>query len=180
MARDLALVGPDRDRLNAFYHGWHKELPLRPKRYQTFLFYTLIFALCAGTVWAMAVPIGGAILAQGRLVAEGKNQVVEHLEGGIVRSVMVREGARVEKDQLLARVDVTAASSKLANAEMQRDIARVRLARNMAEQARQTSITFPPEVTARAASTPEIASTIEAQRREFTAKRAELAATPAS
>lgn len=63
--------------------------------------------------WAATAPIDGAVVASGTFVAAGQNKQVQHLEGGIVSSVDVREGDLVEAHQTLIRLDPTAALAKL-------------------------------------------------------------------
>lgn len=47
---------------------------------------------------------------QGQVVAAQRTQIIQNLEGGILREIMVREGAVVEKNQPLARLDDLGAS----------------------------------------------------------------------
>src|SRR5262245_39339160 len=58
-------------------------------------------------------PLDGAVVASGAFVATGQNKQIQHLEGGIIREVMIREGDRVGADQVLLRMDDTAAQAKL-------------------------------------------------------------------
>nr|CAD6596129.1 HlyD family type I secretion periplasmic adaptor subunit [Rhizobium sp. TCK] len=62
--------------------------------------------------WAAIAPIGGAIIAQGKVVVSGSNKIVQHLEGGIVQQVLVEEGQVVSAGQPLLILDGTAAKSR--------------------------------------------------------------------
>ena len=42
--------------------------------------------------WAALAPLDGAVVASGSFVANGQNKQVQHLEGGIIRDLRVREG----------------------------------------------------------------------------------------
>jgi HlyD family secretion protein len=53
------------------------------------------------------------VVASGSFVATGQNKQVQHLEGGIIREMLVKEGDAVEASQPLLRLDDTAARSKL-------------------------------------------------------------------
>ena len=57
--------------------------------------------------WAALAPIQGAVVAGGKFKVEGNLPVVQHLEGGIVREVMVREGDYVEAGQVLIQLEDT-------------------------------------------------------------------------
>ena len=52
-------------------------------------------------------PLDGAVVASGSFVATGQNKHVQHLEGGIIREMLVREGDLVEAGQPLVRLDDT-------------------------------------------------------------------------
>lgn len=57
--------------------------------------------------WAATVPISGAAVASGVIAASGLNQEVDHLEGGIISSILVSEGDRVKHNQPLLQLDNT-------------------------------------------------------------------------
>ncbi|MBK1623199.1 HlyD family type I secretion periplasmic adaptor subunit [Afifella marina] len=157
-----------------FYHAWHHEVPLKLTRAYRLAIIAMFCFVGLGTYWAVSAPIDGAFMADGRLVAQGKNRIVEHLEGGIVNEVLVKEGEQVKAGDLLARIDVTSAEAKLATAQMQRDVARVKLARYLAEQRGDDEIVLPPDLERRIAEEPELADTASSQREEFEAKTAEM------
>ena len=58
--------------------------------------------------WAGLVPLAEGVPASGLIVAENNRQVVQHLEGGIVEDVMVRDGDRVEAGDPLITLQETA------------------------------------------------------------------------
>src|SRR5207244_6479301 len=59
----------------------------------------------AMTMWGTLAPISGAAIASGNLQVEGRRQSVQHPYGGVVRQLLVRDGAHVEKGQLLIALD---------------------------------------------------------------------------
>ena len=65
-------------------------------------------------MWAGIAPLEGAVVVSGSFVATGQNKHVQHLEGGILREVLVQEGDLVEAGQPLLRLDATAASAGCA------------------------------------------------------------------
>src|SRR4051812_32330843 len=56
-------------------------------------------------LWSMAADLDSASLASGTIKIAGNSKTVQHLEGGIVREVLVRDGDRVEQGQLLVVLD---------------------------------------------------------------------------
>jgi HlyD family type I secretion membrane fusion protein len=68
---------------------------------------TLLFFGAAFSVWAATVPLSGAAVANGVVAAAGRNQSVQHLEGGIVKTIHVGEGDRVRAGQPLFSMDPT-------------------------------------------------------------------------
>jgi HlyD family secretion protein/epimerase transport system membrane fusion protein len=58
-------------------------------------------------LWSIFAPFEGAILTSGQITVESNQQAVQHLEGGIVRQIYVREGDTVEAGQRLISLDPT-------------------------------------------------------------------------
>ncbi|MBY5558860.1 HlyD family type I secretion periplasmic adaptor subunit [Rhizobium leguminosarum] len=71
--------------------------------------------LMGGTLglWAASVPISGAAVAAGTIAAAGRNIQMQHLEGGIVRSISIREGDVVRRGDTIMVLDDTAARTQL-------------------------------------------------------------------
>ena len=87
-----------------------KEKIIPPTSVSALGFWLLLFGvglLGSLTVWASVAPIQSAVVAGGTFEVEGDLQVVEHLEGGIVREILVKEGDEVEAGQVIARLDRT-------------------------------------------------------------------------
>lgn len=59
-------------------------------------------------VWAAAIPLEEGVAATGTVVVESKRQVIQHLEGGIVDDIRVREGDRVASGEILIVLKETA------------------------------------------------------------------------
>ena len=70
--------------------------------------FILIFALFGGFfLWAALAPIQGAVIAPGTVVVEGKPKTLQHLDGGIVSEILVRDGDKVSAGDVLLRLDPT-------------------------------------------------------------------------
>lgn len=108
-----------------------------------------VIALFAGTfyVWAAAAPIEGAVVAPGIVSVDTSVRTIQHLEGGIIEEILVRDGDQVETGQVLIRLQNTVPSSSLNEVQAQYFEARATEARLLAEQQHQDVITFPPELT---------------------------------
>lgn len=76
------------------------------------------FYICLGVVallglvggagyWSMSAKLDGAVVATASFVVESNRKTVQHLEGGIVRDLLVKEGDYVTADQVLLRMDST-------------------------------------------------------------------------
>lgn len=76
----------------------------------------LVFLVVAFVVWATFAPIEEVTTGRGRVIPASKIQLVQNLEGGIVREISVREGQRVVEGELLLRIDPTIAGASLGEA----------------------------------------------------------------
>jgi len=52
-------------------------------------------------LWAFLAPLHAAVHAQGEVVFQGKRQPVQHLEGGIIKQILVKDGDQVKAGQPL-------------------------------------------------------------------------------
>lgn len=129
----------------------------------------LVFGL--GGYWSATAKIGGAVIVGGRVIAEGRNWVVQHLEGGILKSLAVREGDRVEAGALLAELDVTAVRSQLEAAWIDRAIYSIVLERWRAERDDLERFEVAEERLEPVADDPRVQEALESQRDEFLAAR---------
>ncbi len=64
-------------------------------------------------VWATFSTVKETAVTYGQIVPQGEVQVIQHLEGGIVRKLHVRGGEHVKQGQILAQLDTTQALSEL-------------------------------------------------------------------
>ena len=67
----------------------------------------LITSVAGFGYWAANAPLSGAAVANGVVTASGQNFNVQHLEGGIIESILVSEGETVTKGQSLLKLDPT-------------------------------------------------------------------------
>jgi HlyD family secretion protein len=120
-------------------------------------------------VWSATMPIKGAVIASGQFVAETNLKKVQHLQGGIVASLAVREGQTVREGELLLTLDATQARAMVGIFSRQLDEFTVRTARLEAERDDQRSLVFPETLISRAAE-PDAAAMMAAEKRLFEAR----------
>jgi HlyD family secretion protein/epimerase transport system membrane fusion protein len=98
--------------------------------------------------WAALAEISSAAVGSGVVKIEGERRPVQHLEGGIVREVLVPDGASVTPNQVLVRLDTTKARALLELLTSQYRTLAASAARLTAERDGSKSIDFPPELMA--------------------------------
>ena len=98
--------------------------------------------------WSAFAPIESAAIASAVVIADSHRKTVQHLEGGILRELLVQEGTQVKAGQVLMRLDSLQAEASLGQLRGQYWVALARVARLRAEQEGLREITFPPELTA--------------------------------
>ncbi|MBV0913855.1 HlyD family type I secretion periplasmic adaptor subunit [Anianabacter salinae] len=93
--------------------------------------------------WAATSQIDAAVVAPGTITTVQRGQRLQHLEGGMVAEVTVVEGERVEKGEVLVRLDPLQWLSDLAVLRERRDASQARVVRLAAERDGLTRIDFP-------------------------------------
>jgi adhesin transport system membrane fusion protein len=91
-----------------------------PPRHTTIFLIVSVLAFAGFLGWASWAELDEVARAEGRIIPSGKNQIVQSLEGGLVKEIAVREGARVSKGTLLLRIDDTGFASNLGELEAKR------------------------------------------------------------
>lgn len=151
------------------------DLPIEPDWRPTAwagLMIALAFVLGFG-VWAAFAPLTSAAIAPGQVKAEGDRRTVQHLEGGIIREFLVREGDTVRVGQPLVRLDDTQAGASADMLSSQLDSFRAMDARLTAEAAEVPRVVYPPDIVARRAEA-RIAEMLAAQDAIFANRAAAL------
>jgi len=74
------------------------------------------------SLWAALAPIPEGVLVPGTLVPNGSRKLVDALTSGRIVSLNVVDGAYVEKNQLLAIIDSTAAKAEVESASARRNL----------------------------------------------------------
>lgn len=106
-------------------------------------------------------------------MATGQNKLIQHFEGGIIREIAVKDGDAVEPNQVLVRMDDTAANAKLRRLVLKKYRLLAMKARLEAEMSASETIETPAAFS-ESARDPEIKAILERQRAELRARRTSL------
>jgi HlyD family type I secretion membrane fusion protein len=130
----------------------------------------LLVVMFGGTLlWSAWAPLESAIPAAGVVAVESDRKVVQHLEGGIVRAILVDDGDRVSRGQALLELDDTRTRASYEIIHSQLMLALAVEARLLAERDDASRLLFPAELQTN--SHPEAVSAMEGQRELFRARR---------
>jgi HlyD family secretion protein len=153
---------------------WYDSLP-RSTRLPTIAGALIMAVVTMGFgVWGNVAPIAGAVVASGVFVVTGQNKIIQHLEGGVIREIYVREGDIVEAGQLLLELDDTAARAELQRLFLRRIRLSTMDARLQAEMREEQELKLPAEINDWVARSPEVREIVDSQQMTFTARRNNL------
>lgn len=101
-----------------------------PNRLRSVLIFWLVTVFIF-FLWAALAPIDEIVRGDGKVIPGGENQMIQHLEGGMLSAIMVKEGQKVKADDILLKVDnlkssSTYESSQYKSAELRAKIIRLR------------------------------------------------------
>jgi len=116
------------------------------RRQRRFALLPLAVACALLAAWAISAPLSGAVIAAGKLKAELNRKTVQHQEGGIVRSILVRDGQSVRAGQPLIVVGDVRNDAQLSLFLDQLHAERIRNARASAEAALAPRFQAPAEL----------------------------------
>ncbi len=121
--------------------------------------------------WAAIMPLATGAVAPGRLVVDSNRKDIQHLEGGIVQDILVKEGSRVKAGEVLVRLDPTTASARQGLIYSQWMAAKATEARLIAERDNADAVTFPASLLENSLKDKETEAAIDAQERLFVSRR---------
>jgi HlyD family type I secretion membrane fusion protein len=131
----------------------------------------IVLGSAALAAWATLAPLAGAVIAPGFVKVDLNRKVVQHLEGGIVREIRVRDGDRVKSGQPLVVIEDVKVDAAIDQLKLQLLAERAKSARLVAEARYAPKPVFPGEVLSHAADA-KVAETLERERALFAARRA--------
>ena len=77
-------------------------------------------------LWSILAPINSAVIAPGQITVESNRKTIQHLDGGVIEEILVKEGAEVKAGDLLVQLDKTIprANVELMTSQLAEAIAR--------------------------------------------------------
>lgn len=133
----------------------------------------LTLAVLVGGVigWGAFTPIAGAVIVAGQVEVDIGDQVVEHLDGGTVGEILVRDGDKVTAGQMLVRLSGERLRSEAALLEAEHAELVARRNRLEAEFRHADGVVWDEALVLRAAGEAAVAAVLESQARLFSARR---------
>ncbi|MDE1567640.1 HlyD family type I secretion periplasmic adaptor subunit [Aquabacter sp. P-9] len=153
-----------------------EHAPIAPGDWKSTLSYgyaIMVFAVVVTFTWSAIARIDGAVTASSIVAVSSNRKEIQHLEGGIVREILVRDGSIVNKGDVLLRLDPTRSMAAAETYEKQLAQAQAQEARLEAQRSLAKQVTFPESVM-KLASDPQVASAISDNRRQFDSRLATL------
>ncbi|WP_169566117.1 HlyD family type I secretion periplasmic adaptor subunit [Sneathiella limimaris] len=120
--------------------------------------------------WAALAPLGSAAIASGVVSVEGSRKTIQHLEGGIVSKILVKDGQVVEEGETLVELDQTQAQASLQLVYGRKMVSLAEKARFEAERDNVSAIAFPEWLLSRQ-DDPNVVKAMESQQNIFQARR---------
>lgn len=101
--------------------------------------------------WASLAPLNGAVVGNGVIKVDGNRKSIQHLDGGIVKELHVKEGDRVKAGDVVIVLDDSQAKAEYRVLSEQYVVLRATQVRLLAELAQETELVMPPELAAQKA-----------------------------
>lgn len=146
--------------------------PGRPSRIGL---WALAIGLGGFLVWAAVAPLDEGVAAPAQVSIDTKRKTVQHLTGGIVKEVLVKEGQRVNDGQVLIKLDEGTAKAHYEGSRQRYLSLRAMEARLVAEQSQAKTIPWHPDLVANS-NDPLIKAQMSNQEQLLVSRRASLAA----
>ena len=125
--------------------------------------------------WAMTTELSSAIVASGTVVVENNVKKIQHLTGGIVEEVLVKEGDSVKAGQILIKLDGTTVRANLSIVQNTLAQLYARRARLLAEQLGSSDFSIPENLNELTSGTSTPASVLEqSERKLFVSRKSAL------
>jgi HlyD family secretion protein len=121
--------------------------------------------------WSTLAPLESAAIAVGTVESESSRKTIQHLEGGIVREILVADGDVVHAGQTLISLEDTKARAEAESLQGQLWDATAREARLQAEQRGEERMSFPAKLEAAQKASPSLAAVLAGQQSIFETRR---------
>ena len=148
-------------------------LDVNPSRYIAGGILVIVLFFGSLTVWSIFFPFQGAVIASGVVAVSGERKTVQHLEGGIIDKIFVKEGDKVTEGDVLIELKSTHVNSSVDLLTGRLWAKQAESARLIAESAMRPEIVWPEEFETQTGNR-EIGKIIAAEKDIFTSKRTDL------
>lgn len=138
-----------------------------PRPVAILLLFGVILFFAAAITWAWWAEIDEVTRGQGTVIPSSQVQVIQNLEGGILKEILVREGEMVEAGQILLRIDDTGFAASLGEQKAAYYSLMGQIAR-LTTESEGGALEFPPELMA------EARQVAVNERKLYNARRADL------
>lgn len=118
-------------------------------------------------IWSVLAPLKSAAIASGIVEPESSRKTIQHLEGGIVRQILVKNGDVVSSGQVLIKLDDVKPRSESNSLSGQFWDAKIRQARLLSEQGEKDHVVVSEEIQAAASTHPAIQAILAGQQKIF-------------
>jgi membrane fusion protein, epimerase transport system len=99
--------------------------------------------------WSVTAPLNGAVVAQAVVKVEGNRKTIQHLDGGIVKELRIKEGDRVKAGDTLIVLDETQARAEFDVLSQSYAVLRATEVRLLTELSHDTELVMPDDLIAR-------------------------------
>ena len=142
-------------------------------KYLRFSYLSLFLLVFVFGGWTYLAKIQGAVIAAGQVAVDGKPKIIQHLDGGIVSSILVTEGDVVVKGQTVLELDATILNANLEAAETNYFENQALISRLQAEKSGQNRIYWAPTLSEKRSNS-RVALAMSGQEQLFEARRSSL------
>ncbi len=125
-------------------------------------------------LWAVFAPLSSAAVARGVVIVESNKKQIQHLEGGIISEILVKDGDLVTQGQPLIKMNPTNAASRQEINISQLRLFRAEDARLLAERDGLKEIDFSSIDLLKNTADPEVQKIIASQKLFFESRRSAL------
>ena len=132
----------------------------------------ILFFGVIGT-WSLIAPLNGAVVSNGFVKVESNRKSVQHLDGGIVKEIFVKEGDQVKAGDILVVLDDSQSRAEFEVLSQQYFVLRLTVERLRVEFSRGSELRLPTDLTDRAHDE-DISSIWRGQVHQFESRQAAL------
>jgi protease secretion system membrane fusion protein len=134
-------------------------------------FWVLVVGFGGFLLWTALAPLDEGVAAQASVSIETRRKTIQHLSGGVVRQVLVKEGQWVKEGDVLVELDESVSKANFQAVRQNYMSQRATESRLLAELHGAPSITFHPDLL-KASADPLVQQHMQTQRELFQSRRA--------